>query len=138
MIRRPPRSTLFPYTTLFRSGQQVEVDPAQAGLVGAGGMAPAVLRAPQGAPARRPGPGRGASAAWMPDIRALRWPRAARPPILLGDGRAATRDFLPAVGATAEEIRPMIRNALFASVIVLGAAGAAQAQAPSTWGGNIV
>src|SRR3712207_7576550 len=50
MIRRPPRSTLFPYTTLFRSGQGllqgglavplvdlVEVDvvgaqPAQAGL----------------------------------------------------------------------------------------------------------
>src|SRR2546430_7254168 len=24
MIRRPPRSTLFPYTTLFRSGQTVE------------------------------------------------------------------------------------------------------------------
>src|SRR2546429_7233658 len=24
MIRRPPRSTLFPYTTLFRSGQQGE------------------------------------------------------------------------------------------------------------------
>src|SRR5690242_21216239 len=24
MIRRPPRSTLFPYTTLFRSGQLVE------------------------------------------------------------------------------------------------------------------
>src|SRR3712207_7883143 len=24
MIRRPPRSTLFPYTTLFRSGQQRE------------------------------------------------------------------------------------------------------------------
>src|SRR3712207_7436399 len=37
MIRRPPRSTLFPYTTLFRSGGKVEgreahppdVDPAQ-------------------------------------------------------------------------------------------------------------
>src|SRR5258708_14448214 len=26
MIRRPPRSTLFPYTTLFRSGEDVEVD----------------------------------------------------------------------------------------------------------------
>src|SRR2546430_6138735 len=26
MIRRPPRSTLFPYTTLFRS--EVEIDPA--------------------------------------------------------------------------------------------------------------
>src|SRR5258707_10897041 len=29
MIRRPPRSTLFPYTTLFRS--QVEVDAARGG-----------------------------------------------------------------------------------------------------------
>src|SRR3712207_8767070 len=27
MIRRPPRSTLFPYTTLFRSGRLVRVDP---------------------------------------------------------------------------------------------------------------
>src|SRR5256885_13109406 len=26
MIRRPPRSTLFPYTTLFRSGVQFNVD----------------------------------------------------------------------------------------------------------------
>src|SRR5689334_24198530 len=31
MIRRPPRSTLFPYTTLFRSGEDFEpvVDAAQ-------------------------------------------------------------------------------------------------------------
>src|SRR3712207_8128361 len=30
MIRRPPRSTLFPYTTLFRSGEQTRplVEPA--------------------------------------------------------------------------------------------------------------
>src|SRR2546422_5585644 len=28
MIRRPPRSTLFPYTTLFRSGVQVRRAPA--------------------------------------------------------------------------------------------------------------
>src|SRR5688572_32344985 len=26
MIRRPPRSTLFPYTTLFRSGFRVDLD----------------------------------------------------------------------------------------------------------------
>src|SRR5690554_733487 len=26
MIRRPPRSTLFPYTTLFRSGEKWEID----------------------------------------------------------------------------------------------------------------
>src|SRR2546426_6871721 len=35
MIRRPPRSTLFPYTTLFRSRvgvqDRVELDPAQGG-----------------------------------------------------------------------------------------------------------
>src|SRR3712207_8843658 len=29
MIRRPPRSTLFPYTTLFRSGQVVPAVPDQ-------------------------------------------------------------------------------------------------------------
>src|SRR2546427_10038111 len=28
MIRRPPRSTLFPYTTLFRSGPHVAADDA--------------------------------------------------------------------------------------------------------------
>src|SRR3712207_6854338 len=27
MIRRPPRSTLFPYTTLFRSGQRLAEEP---------------------------------------------------------------------------------------------------------------
>src|SRR2546430_12120745 len=27
MIRRPPRSTLFPYTTLFRSGEPLVRDP---------------------------------------------------------------------------------------------------------------
>src|SRR3712207_7652986 len=27
MIRRPPRSTLFPYTTLFRSSERVETRP---------------------------------------------------------------------------------------------------------------
>src|SRR3712207_8810612 len=30
MIRRPPRSTLFPYTTLFRSHNQTSVAPSKA------------------------------------------------------------------------------------------------------------
>src|SRR5690348_17407733 len=30
MLRRPPRSTLFPYTTLFRSGSTVESRPTSA------------------------------------------------------------------------------------------------------------
>src|SRR3712207_6983999 len=44
MIRRPPRSTLFPYTTLFRSGQEegeVEDHGDAADLVGAAEEDPA-------------------------------------------------------------------------------------------------
>src|SRR2546430_11710749 len=33
MIRRPPRSTLFPYTTLFRSRAELEALDGRAGLV---------------------------------------------------------------------------------------------------------
>src|SRR5687768_17893660 len=32
MLRRPPRSTLFPYTTLFRSGERRDQDAAGFGL----------------------------------------------------------------------------------------------------------
>src|SRR5208282_4857111 len=39
MIRRPPRSTLFPYTTLFRSLRPARVPPAQPGRPVAGGGA---------------------------------------------------------------------------------------------------
>src|SRR3989454_7962268 len=34
MIRRPPRSTLFPYTTLFRSRELVEMDDTNAICIG--------------------------------------------------------------------------------------------------------
>src|SRR3712207_8896900 len=64
MIRRPPRSTLFPYTTLFRSRQRVpvrrRVRPAQ-GVGPVGGSVPrraadpgADLRAQVGALAEPP------------------------------------------------------------------------------------
>src|SRR3989454_534096 len=36
MIRRPPRSTLFPYTTLFRSPQGFMVEGSERGHVGVG------------------------------------------------------------------------------------------------------
>src|SRR2546430_7943371 len=42
MIRRPPRSTLFPYTTLFRSMQQLEVLEGPTGLPA---VAPALVEA---------------------------------------------------------------------------------------------
>src|SRR3712207_7287544 len=44
MIRRPPRSTLFPYTTLFRSRVQQRVDPVRPVDVGEGGRAEQNLR----------------------------------------------------------------------------------------------
>src|SRR3712207_8437512 len=61
MIRRPPRSTLFPYTTLFRS------------LLGAGGQPR--RPAPLHARGRRPGAAGGVA----PLHPAVRLPRGARP-----------------------------------------------------------
>src|SRR3712207_7394962 len=45
MIRRPPRSTLFPYTTLFRSARRLR-RPAVRLRRGGAGRVPAVLRVP--------------------------------------------------------------------------------------------
>src|SRR3712207_8074959 len=39
MIRRPPRSTLFPYTTLFRSHRRLRPDVADAEAAGRAGEA---------------------------------------------------------------------------------------------------
>src|SRR5688572_30892944 len=36
MIRRPPRSTLFPYTTLFRSRHDVQHEAVRVGEIGLG------------------------------------------------------------------------------------------------------
>src|SRR2546426_9341514 len=60
MIRRPPRSTLFPYTTLFRSrvAATVHAPPPPAGHRGHGphdARGPAGTAARRGEP-RRPGP----------------------------------------------------------------------------------
>src|SRR5947207_7315806 len=49
MIRRPPRSTLFPYTTLFRSAWVAEIEPSQPPEDPAGGTtrtarAPSTIR----------------------------------------------------------------------------------------------
>src|SRR3712207_7693991 len=53
MIRRPPRSTLFPYTTLFRSAVGADLDRGVRG----GGRLP--LHAAGRDPDLRPGGGRG-------------------------------------------------------------------------------
>src|SRR2546429_7524612 len=64
MIRRPPRSTLFPYTTLFRSRRKSRTEQArglphpEAGARGArrrGGEAPERCRGDAERPGERPG-----------------------------------------------------------------------------------
>src|ERR1035441_7939051 len=56
MIRRPPRSTLFPYTTLFRSGHSVRDGPC--------------LRILSGAPSRRVEMGlRGSNQRYVDELR---------------------------------------------------------------------
>src|SRR6266540_7507574 len=73
MIRRPPRSTLFPYTTLFRPGRALwptAPHPADRGAearVACGGAGPVpapVDRAGRSATAWPPAPG------WVPTARA--------------------------------------------------------------------
>src|SRR3712207_8778065 len=50
MIRRPPRSTLFPYTTLFRSGRERLGEERPGGLARAAGRARPLERHPVEAP----------------------------------------------------------------------------------------
>src|SRR2546430_17737507 len=68
MIRRPPRSTLFPYTTLFRSHREVTV---QVGL-----MADPTDRAPPARDRRPTGVGTDQP---RQDLEERRLPRAIRP-----------------------------------------------------------
>src|SRR5258707_2749427 len=58
MIRRPPRSTLFPYTTLFRSDEQGQADArgrarVHRGLPGRDGAADQLVARLVGQPLRR-------------------------------------------------------------------------------------
>src|SRR2546428_1160783 len=114
MIRPPPRSTLFPYTTLFRSYRDVLRDPGDPGPPEPAD--PAAARRARGAAvrvARRPDPDgvRGGAAAVCtvvqpaPDPRpgAQRgWPDPRRQP---RGGRAAPRHGYPrAAGATARRL----------------------------------
>src|SRR5688572_31119752 len=73
MIRRPPRSTLFPYTTLFRSGRHADADREGAGIVRparsrAAGEENDALRVQ---PGRFPGPDAASEEAW-PDRKSTR------------------------------------------------------------------
>src|SRR5256885_7890143 len=105
MIRRPPRSTLFPYTTLFRSlarGTDADVDPAPlllASAVRADDVAAEPLR--PGPPPPRPGDHRRPP----PSPAVARRVRSAP----LG-GRAVVEPAVAAVGAHADARRARRRR----------------------------
>src|SRR2546426_11131547 len=85
MIRRPPRSTLFPYTTLFRSCDAVGADVTlvRKGIGTDRRIGPAFLF---------PGPGYGGSC-FPKDVKAL---------IRTGEDRSVSLDILHAVEAANE------------------------------------
>src|SRR2546430_12129724 len=98
MIRRPPRSTLFPYTTLFRSLCHKGVARELAALLGGAVKLPPISGAGSAAPAggdaalggrRRAPSARGDVPAAAPGARGGGSPRAAR-------ARAAARPGRPA------------------------------------------
>src|SRR3712207_7323734 len=69
MIRRPPRSTLFPYTTLFRSREGAHVQLVDHRIAQAG-RAKAVVRPREGAGVEQPR--RPAQALGLPAARGIR------------------------------------------------------------------
>src|SRR3712207_3153461 len=75
MIRRPPRSTLFPYTTLFRSRRVAGRGAAGTGRPATGGAAGTPARAAGRAAALRGGGRRRAGGGAGPDGRGPRGPR---------------------------------------------------------------
>src|SRR2546429_9214833 len=97
MIRRPPRSTLFPYTTLFRSAGVTRAalvarheafrvfalearDPERAARAAAERLAARAERGLACAPARSGSPGRPGCARWRPGARRAAVPLRPAPP----------------------------------------------------------
>src|SRR5258708_28702925 len=93
MIRRPPRSTLFPYTTLFRSYQPKTAEGGSVGVASASasqtGRAPRAVACPCAPPAnlRLGGGGHGAHARGKKLVEHLHEPPA--PPPHLARRKAA-------------------------------------------------
>src|SRR2546426_8180668 len=85
MIRRPPRSTLFPYTTLFRSDEAIAARALGTALDGmpgdrpGGEQVPRIGAPPEGVDQRREGEARVRDAAGDHDVRALAQRRGDRP-----------------------------------------------------------
>src|SRR3989449_11516294 len=98
MIRRPPRSTLFPYTTLFRSRRKHEVSAPLDRLRTAGALAPMTslsILSPAGT--LKVGDSQVFQAVTVPEGRAVSWAVAPRTIAVIDShtgkiGRASCRE----------------------------------------------
>src|SRR5258708_26511014 len=104
MIRRPPRSTLFPYTTLFRSYPAAQDDALRAAADAINGSSKPILLVGNGV-IRRDAAGHGAVAAPRPFTPR---PRIPAPPPLMAKGAPHARhpNAPPAGGPPRPRARP--------------------------------
>src|SRR3989454_10373088 len=110
MIRRPPRSTLFPYTTLFRSGHYADVNGIKLYYETHGTGRPLILL--HG--------GLGAIEMFGPNLPALAKGRQVIAVDLQGHGRTADIDRPLSVALMADDIAALIKHLGLASADVLG------------------
>src|SRR2546426_8250919 len=104
MIRRPPRSTLFPYTTLFRSRRRPGLGRGPGGPRHA-----AVQRARHSAPGAR-ARGRGPPPQRAPRVRGVRRGRGGGGGPFGGDGRPGAAGNRPHLGRAGTDRAPGIRG----------------------------
>jgi len=126
MIRRPPRSTLFPYTTLFRSAPApVQTRPAsppiqaQPAPAQSPALAPVIAQIPKVATRTPVAAAQGAPA---PTLAAAASEQVVRPPITQPSARqettASTPNAAPSVGfdvPKVQPVEPLARNAQVAN-----------------------
>src|SRR2546430_13208969 len=95
MIRRPPRSTLFPYTTLFRSTRREDADagPGRDGAGGGDGRPGVAARSAESG--QVPDPGLGRAERWIGEALQLRVRRSDHDPATDHGYRRRDRSRVP-------------------------------------------
>src|SRR3712207_1938063 len=122
MIRRPPRSTLFPYTTLFRSPSKTLIRP--------GDVLAEARRVPGAAAGVQGTPDATAAFAWRDEMTS-RWDDSGQLPWLDGKGITLVRGLRRLPGERGVEVETTTgRRQLQASRAVVLAVGAAAAIPP--------
>src|SRR6266567_5399255 len=128
MIRRPPRSTLFPYTTLFRSPSPTSPPARLAGPVGPMGHRPvpscggAGDGLAVGARRRKISPGSHVSGVWTEAPQAASGARRAAPGGGSTQGRSRRRPSRASQGRSNRDLQPLSRRSRLQALTCRGPA----------------